>query len=285
MPPVSPTLHFGVVGNPIAHSRSPDIHLQFARQAGLDIRYERILAPLDHFPETCMQFFSRGHGLNVTVPFKEQAYALAKSHLSDRARHAAAVNTLWQDKNGRIHGCNTDGIGLCTDLARLGHYPEGKRILLIGAGGAARGVISPLLEQGCSQLRIINRTAAKALALCQDLSPHIQAPERLSAGGLQEHRGTWDIVINASSSSMNDQAPDLSYALFSEQSLAYDLFYAPGATSFMLSCKAGGVTQISDGLGMLVAQAAASFEIWTGFSPDVAPVLRHLRRQLGQTTQ
>lgn len=277
----STPLRFGVIGNPIAHSRSPAIHAQFAQQAGLSLSYERILAPLDDFTTCCMDFFQQqgGKGLNVTVPFKEQAYQLAAHNLSPRARHAAAVNTLWQDEHGAIHGCNTDGIGLCTDLIRLGHAPEGKKILLIGAGGAARGVLFPLLEQGCQQVHIINRTRSRAAALHTNLAEH--APEyshRVSTGGLEDHAGDWDIVINASSSSMSAHAPDLPLVRFTTQALAYDMYYADRPTAFMLSCSAA--PHRSDGLGMLVAQAAASFEIWNGYKPNIVPVLEHLRAQL-----
>lgn len=275
-----PPLRFGVVGNPIAHSRSPDIHAQFAQQAGIALSYERILAPLDEFAATCTNFFQQGgKGLNITVPFKEQAYQLAARHLSARASHAGAVNTLWIDEQGEIHGCNTDGIGLCKDLIRLGHSPLGKKILLIGAGGAAKGVIFPLLEQGCEQLHIINRTASRAQALHTNLAE--QAPSyahRVSTGGLEHHTGDWDIVINASSSSMSDQAPELPLLRFTPHALAYDMYYATEPTAFMRSCSAA--PQTSDGLGMLVAQAAASFEIWNGYQADIVPVLSQLRAQL-----
>ncbi len=282
----TPTLRFGVVGNPIAHSRSPDIHALFAQQAGLVLSYKRILSPLDSFEQTCLTFFhdNHGKGLNVTVPFKEQAYQLASNHLSARAKHAAAVNTLWIGENGQIHGCNTDGIGLCLDLTRLGHAPENKRILLIGAGGAARGVVFPLLEQGCAKLHIINRTASRAHELLESLTA--QAPElatRVSAGGLDQHAGQWDICINASSSSMQADAPELPLATFSTHSLAYDMYYAPEPTAFMRRCHAA--QQQSDGLGMLVAQAAASFEIWNGYRPDITPVLQQVRAQLKPAAQ
>lgn len=272
---------YGVIGNPIKHSRSPEIHEQFARQCDIALTYERILAPMDGFESTVQDFFQDGKGLNVTLPFKEQAFELAGGHLSQRARMAGAVNTLWME-NGDLHGCNTDGVGLCSDLLRLGHDPAGMRILLIGAGGASRGVVFPLLEAGCELLHIINRTGSKA----HDLREHVVALEpdvsrRLSAGGLDDHFGDWDIVINATSASLQQSLPELPDARYRKNSLAYDMFYAGEPTAFMLAAEQAGADQVMDGLGMLVGQAAASFALWHGVTPDVEPVLNALRNQMG----
>lgn len=274
---------FAVVGNPIAHSRSPAIHALFAQQTGIDLVYTTLLAPLDNFKGTIEHFFAQGgQGLNITVPFKEQACALAREHLSERARIAGAVNTLWMHKNA-LHGCNTDGIGLLTDLQRLGHDPAGKRILLVGAGGAARGACAPLLDAGCQQLSIVNRTAARAHALCQHMVQHRPlASARLSAGGLEHAHGPFDIVINATSGSLSDTPPNLPEGLYAADALAYDMVYGTQPTAFMRQALSHGASQVADGLGMLVGQAAESFRIWHGVQPDVQATLTSLRAQLEQ---
>lgn len=274
---------YAVIGNPIEHSRSPFIHHAFAQQCGIELVYEKRLAPLDGFNESVKQFFAEGGlGLNVTVPFKEEAYQLARQHLSPRAELAAAVNTLWVDEHGIIHGCNSDGMGLLNDLHRLGHAPQGKRVLMVGAGGAARGCLLPLLESGCSELRVINRTAQRAQALVSELlitRPEYQA--QLNAGALQDiNDGEWDIVINATSASLSSQAPQLDGLAFSAQSLAYDMVYGTQATAFMLQSQQQGASQQADGLGMLVGQAAISFQIWHGVLPETTAVLHDLRQAL-----
>lgn len=276
-----PLKRYAVIGNPIEHSRSPFIHELFARQTGLAITYEKIKAPLDRFETTVREFFAQGgQGLNVTVPFKEEAFALANPNLTPRARLAAAVNTLWMDK-GNLHGCNTDGVGLLNDLLRLGHSPKDKEILLIGAGGAARGVVFPLLEAGCAHLRIINRSPERALTLHRHLVE--QLPElspRLSCGSLADAGGPWDMVINATSSSLGQAAPDLPGNLYKPVSLAYDMVYGGQATPFMRQAAEQGAQTVADGLGMLVGQAAASFAIWHDATPDMEAVLTALRQQL-----
>lgn len=274
-------LRFGVIGNPIAHSRSPFIHEAFANQTGIALRYDRILAPLDGFTRTCQDFFAQGgKGLNITVPFKEQAYALAQDHLTPRARLAGAVNTLWM-KHGHIHGCNTDGEGLLNDLERLGYSPAGKKVLLVGAGGAARGAVFPLLEAGCAALHIANRNPERALQLqAHILEKMPQLTSRLSAGALRQVEGSWDIVINATSSSLGNTPPDLPAGLYATGALAYDMVYAQHDTPFMLQASAQGAARTADGLGMLVGQAAASYAIWHGVRPEISAVLRALRLAL-----
>lgn len=275
------TKKFAVVGNPVAHSKSPFIHESFGTQTGIALSYERICAPVDDFESTVHDFFLKGgHGLNITVPFKEQAWALAQDGLSERARIAGAVNTLWQE-NGVLKGCNTDGVGLLTDLRRLNADPENKRVLLIGAGGASKGVIFPLLEAGCAHLHVINRTAGRALALRDAVLKHRpDATDRLHAGSLDGLEGVWDIVINATSSSMGGQAPAVSNLQLNPNALAYDMFYATQPTAFMRFAQRAGADRVSDGLGMLVGQAAASFQIWNGVLPDIDPVLAALRQQI-----
>lgn len=271
---------FAVVGNPIGHSRSPAIHAMFGEQTGVGLHYRTLLSPLDGFAATVGQFFDAGgRGLNITVPFKEQAHALADK-LSDRARLAGAVNTLWR-QDGQLHGCNTDGMGLLSDLERLQARLQGARVLLIGAGGASKGVVYPLLQAGCTRLHIVNRTAERALSMQEHF--RTQLPEQaqsLTAGGLDQAAGEWDIVINATSSGLQDSTPDLPGLRYASESLAYDMLYAAQATPFMRQASQQGATLCVDGLGMLVGQAAASFAIWNGIAPQVEPVLAALRRQL-----
>lgn len=272
---------YAVVGNPVAHSRSPFIHRQFAHQTGLALEYDTIQAPLDAFEARVVDFFANGgSGLNITVPFKERAFTMAQDHLSDRARLAGAVNTLWMEQ-GAIHGCNTDGVGLLDDLLRLGHAPTEKRILLIGAGGAARGAAFPLLQAGCAQLCIVNRSPQRATQLAAELGRQLpDMAARLSAGGFEGSAGTWDIVINATSTSLTQAPLDLPGLNYAPDSLAYDLVYTAAPTSFMRHAQRLGVTDVADGLGMLVAQAAASFAIWHGTTPLIEPVLLAVRDQL-----
>ena len=278
---IAPIKSFAVIGNPIAHSRSPAIHEAFARQLDVPLQYTRIQAPLDQFAMLVSQFFSEGgSGLNVTLPFKEAAYALARPNLSERARLAGAVNTLWM-ANGALHGCNTDGIGLLRDIARLGVAIQGKNILLVGAGGAAKGVVYPLLEAQCASLRIVNRTPARAIELQTHIAGVLpQYAATVSAGGLEQANGQWDIVINATSSSLGQLPPDLPDAIYASDALAYDMMYAAEPTPFMAQALTQGAGQAADGLGMLVGQAAASFVIWHQLEPDVEPVLASLRQQI-----
>lgn len=274
---------FGVIGNPVSHSRSPTIHQMFSQQTGIALQYDSIEAPIDQFETSVTKFFiDGGRGLNVTVPFKQQAWKLSEKNLSLRARQALAVNTLWM-QNDQLHGCNTDGVGLVQDLRRLNLVFGQLRILMIGAGGAARGVIGPLLEAGCSHLRVVNRTAERANELIAEWS--IFADQRqttLSAGGLSDAviENGWDLVINASSSSLGDAPPAVPNKLYASASLAYDMMYGARATPFMMQAAADGAQRTADGLGMLVAQAAESFWLWHGVRPDVAPVLASIRSEL-----
>ena len=275
--------HCAVVGNPIEHSRSPAIHQQFAAQTGVKLVYDRILAPLDGFALTVRNFFEAGgRGLNVTVPFKLEAWELAGPNLSPRATLAQAVNTLWYHK-GTLHGCNTDGVGLVLDLQRLGALNPDSRVLLIGAGGAARGVLGPLLDTGCAKLHLINRTAKRAHELiAQHQTTSSNAPHRLTAGSLKEvgEPHSWDLVINASSSSLGGEAPAVAPGLYAKNAWAYDMMYGTTATPFMVQAQRDGARNTSDGLGMLVGQAAESFYLWHGLRPDITPVLASLRANL-----
>ena len=272
-------LRFAVIGNPIAHSKSPAIHEAFAAQTGIDLTYERIEAPLDGFANTVSDFFAQGgKGMNVTVPFKLEAWQLA-AHLNERATEAQAVNTLWM-QDGALHGGNTDGLGLVSDLKRLQVTLKDAHILLVGAGGAARGVIGPLLDEKCARLHIVNRTREKAMELVGSWQPGGKAS--MTAGGLADaiQPGGWDLVINASSSSLGDAPPDLPRGLYAPGAWAYDMMYGSKPTPFMQQAQLDGASGITDGLGMLVGQAAESFLIWHGVRPDIAPVLSLLRSQM-----
>ena len=275
------TARYAVVGNPIAHSRSPFIHHAFAEQCGISLVYERLLAPLDGFAATINEFFAtNGKGLNVTVPFKEEAFSLCESRLSLRARIAGAVNTLWMEDDG-LHGCNSDGLGLVNDIIRLGFNPSGKRVLMVGAGGAARGCLLPLLQAGCHTLHIVNRTASRAQGLAEEFLQH--CPEyrsQLSAGALDSAEGHWDIVINATSASLGAERIALPPLHFAPHSLAYDMMYGAQPTAFMREAAQQGASSQADGLGMLVGQAAVSFEIWHGMLPRTEEVLDQLRHAL-----
>jgi shikimate dehydrogenase len=265
-----------VIGNPVAHSKSPEIHARFAQQTGEQISYERLLAPLDGFEATVAAFMDAGgRGANVTVPFKLQAYALA-TELSVRAQAAGAVNTL-RFRDGVILGDNTDGVGLVKDIVHnAGVALQGKRLLLLGAGGAARGVLLPLLEQQPAELVIANRTLERATLLVQEFSaPH----GVLRACGYDTLAGAYDVIVNATSASLADALPPLDGAVFAAGALAYDMMYSRDATPFMRFAASHGAA-VRDGLGMLVEQAAESFFVWRGVRPDTAPVHAALRALL-----
>ncbi|QVQ24956.1 shikimate dehydrogenase [Achromobacter deleyi] len=274
---------YAVIGNPIAHSRSPQIHTLFSQQTGKPLRYDRLLAPVDGFAEAVAAFVADGGlGLNVTVPFKLDAYALAAGRLSSRARLAGAVNTLsWRD--GAWHGCNTDGVGLVSDLLRLGLRLTGASVLLVGAGGAARGVLQPLAEAGCARIHIVNRTAARAEELAAAWRESGVSPQtQVTAGALADAAtaGGWNLVVNATASGLQNAAPDLPRGLYAAGAAGYDMMYGAQPTAFMKQAEADGAALTADGLGMLVGQAAESFFIWHGLRPDPAPVLAALREAL-----
>jgi shikimate dehydrogenase len=275
---------YAVIGNPIAHSKSPEIHAAFARQTGQDISYERILGPIGGFDGAVMQFLrGGGKGMNVTLPFKLAAFEIASS-ASERAIAARAANFLRFDGE-EIHCDNTDGIGLVNDIEQsLGFVLTGTRVLLVGAGGAAQGVVLPLLHAGVAMLTISNRTEEKAHALVAMIAHAApDAKQRLRASALSKLAGTrFDIVINATSSGLNNEAPVLPPGVYAPGSLAYDMVYGKGATPFLQHAMAQGAARCSGGLGMLVEQAAESFFLWRGVRPETKPVLQMLRQQLGE---
>ncbi|MBI1283129.1 MAG: shikimate dehydrogenase [Thiobacillus sp.] len=264
------TDRYAVFGHPIAHSKSPQIHAAFARQTGQDMTYEAILAPIEGFADSVASFVATGgRGANVTVPFKEEAWKLA-DRLSPRAERAGAVNTLSFDADG-ITGDNTDGAGLVADLTgNLRRQLAGTRILLLGAGGAARGVIEPLLEQQPAALVIANRTVSRA----QELAA-LFGDARLTACSFDAADSRFDLVVNATAASLAGELPPLSPAIFTASTLAYDMMYGRD-TPFLSFARTHGATT-ADGLGMLVEQAAEAFALWRGVRPDTAPVIASLR--------
>lgn len=265
------TDRYAVIGNPVEHSKSPLIHAEFARLTGHDIEYGRILAPIGCFTESVEKFRAEGgRGLNVTVPFKEDAYHYASS-LTSRARLAHAVNTLHFLPDGEVLGDTTDGIGLVRDIiGNLEMTLQGKRILLMGAGGAARGVIQALLDEQPASLFVVNRSSGKAVEL-------IETFPNMAAGGYGDLLGeSYDVVINATSSSLNNDLPPLPSTIFASGAMAYDMMYGR-KTPFMQFAREHGAGTIADGLGMLIEQAAESFFIWRGVRPDTAPVLACFR--------
>jgi shikimate dehydrogenase len=259
---------YAVVGNPVAHSMSPQIHAEFARATGQDLRYERIEAPLDGFERTVEAFRAQGgKGLNVTVPFKQAAFRYC-ARVSERADKAKVVNTLLLSASGAF-GDLTDGVGLVTDLTRnLDFGLNGASLLLMGAGGAAQGVAPALLDAGVSRLVIANRTVSKARALAARFG--------VAACGYEELGGqAFDLVVNATSAGLANEAPKLPRSAFKSGALAYDLVYGRD-TPFLAQARAAGA-RVSDGLGMLVEQAAESFLVWRGVRPETRAILGRLR--------
>ena len=268
---------YAVIGHPIAHSRSPAIHARFAAATGHSIDYGRIDAAPADFERRVRGFFDAGgRGLNVTVPHKEAAAGFA-DHLTDRARRAAAVNTLALQPDGSLLGDNTDGTGLMVDLARLGFRVHGARVLVLGAGGATRGILGPLLETVPTSLTIANRTAGRAEALASEFQAGTTA--RLSgcgydALGTVTDAGPFDLVIHATSLGLQGEVPPLPAGIVGPASAAYDLGYGTPDTPFLRWARLRGVRQAEQGLGMLIEQAAESFLLWRGVRPDTAPLHR-----------
>jgi shikimate dehydrogenase len=279
MSPAAPD-RYAVLGNPVAHSRSPAIHAAFARQTGENIDYERVLSPLDGFEATVRAFAAAGsRGCNITVPFKLQAPLLA-DRVSARARLAGAANVLRFDAAGWLAD-NTDGMGLVRDIeVNAGWQLKGRRVLLIGAGGAGAGVLGPLLGSRPAEVVLTNRTLGKAQAL---VASHADwAREHgvaLQASGLAQAGNGFDVVLNASASSLQGASSPVDAAVFEPGALALDLMYGAAAQPWLEWAREQGA-EPRDGLGMLIEQAAEAFLIWRGVRPDTAPVLQALRAEL-----
>lgn len=269
------TDRYAIFGNPISHSKSSFIHTAFSRQTEQNIEYEAVLVPLGGFAAALDAFRAEGGlGANVTVPFKLEAYRYA-TDLTPRARQAQAVNTL--KFNGQsVLGDNTDGAGLIQDIQGNLDFPlAGKRILLMGAGGAARGVLLPLLACEPQAVMVANRTPNKASELARHFAAHgnVQASDYAGLAGTR-----YDLVINATSSSLNDELPPLPPQLFAPGALAYDLMYGQGLTSFLAFAEKHQAQMLADGLGMLVEQAAEAFYIWRGVRPETRSVIKLFRK-------
>lgn len=264
---------YAVVGNPVAHSKSPEIHALFARQTGQDTEYTRLLAPVDGFRETVMRFAGGGGcGMNVTVPFKFEAFELS-SQLTLRAKMAGAVNTL-RFEGEAIYGDNTDGAGLVADITRnAGISLSNSRILLLGAGGAAYGVMLPLLEQKPEFMHVANRDESKARELAKRFAEY----GKIAASSYEGLKDRFDVVINATSAGLQNAMPPVPSAVFRQDTLALDMVYADKPTSFMAFASQQGA-KVRDGFGMLVEQAAESFFVWRGVLPDTKPVFAFFGR-------
>ena len=265
---------YAVVGNPIGHSKSPLIHSMFAEQTGETMVYEKIEAPLDEFNKTVTHFFAQdnGKGLNVTVPFKEQAWELCSSR-TERAELAGAVNTLFLDERGQICGDNTDGVGLVADIKQQGIELKGKKILIVGAGGAVRGILQPILKEYPAELCICNRTVSKAEALAQMMT----GLGDIAFGSFESFSEAFDIVINGTSASLNGELPPLQGTIITKNTVCYDMMYGAEETIFNQWAKSQGALKVIDGLGMLVGQAAEAFSIWRGVRPQTEQVMTALR--------
>lgn len=269
--------HYVVIGNPVGHSKSPLIHTWFAEQTGQDMQYSALLADTGHFAETVSTFLADGgKGANVTVPFKQEAFALV-SHLTPEAQTAGAVNTLYLDTNNELCGHNTDGLGLVQDvIVNHGGSLAGANILILGAGGATRGILQPFLARKPAAITIANRTISKAEALADNF----MANKGTSIKGcgfdaLDGHRYDW--IFNATSASLQGDLPPIPGSLVSPTTWCYDLMYSSAATPFCQWAQAAGARKTLDGLGMLVEQAAESFQLWRGVRPRTADILTRLK--------
>ena len=271
------TTTYAVFGNPIKHSKSPVIHTAFAGQLGEAITYRAVRVELDDFEQQVSVFFARGGGgLNITVPFKERAFALA-DECSDRAIRAGAANCLIPTPSGAVRADNTDGIGLIRDMvANQGWQLADRRVLVVGAGGAVRGVLAPLLAEGPASVVIANRTADKARALAELFQDSRAA---VTGSGLREIAGTtFDLVINGTSASLAGDMPALPELVLSERCCCYDMMYGAEPTPFMRWSAANMAWAVSDGLGMLVEQAAESYFLWRGQRPATGAVIQQIRQ-------
>ena len=266
---------YAVMGNPIKHSKSPQIHTAFAAQTGQQLEYKAIYVELDGFAQAVSEFFSeknQGKGLNITVPFKQKAWELA-DQLTERARRAGAVNTLWKDHQGQLWGDTTDGVGLVRDIIQNHNVTiQGKRVLVLGAGGAVRGVLQPLLEQQPQEIVIANRTVSRA----EELTKLFGDLGQITASGFEQVAGSFDIIINGTAASLQGDIPPLPESVIMGTTVTYDMMYGKEPTVFNQWAQAKGAQKTLDGLGMLVEQAAESFSIWRQKRPATQEVIASL---------
>jgi len=272
---------YGVIGHPISHSRSPFIHGEFAAATGQRLVYERFDVPPESLTHFIPEFFAGGgRGLNVTVPHKEAALQLADL-LTERARLAGAVNTLAKQDDGQLVGDNTDGAGLLKDLAALSIAIKDRRVLILGAGGATRGILAPLLDAAAASITIANRTLARAQQLLAEFSQHRpDATNRLRLAAYEDLHEPFDLIVHATSLGLSGALPKIDACVVSPTSDAYDLGYGADLTPFLLWARQHGACSSHDGLGMLVEQAAESFALWRGVRPNTDEVRRKLRATL-----
>ena len=272
---------YAVMGNPIGHSKSPQIHSAFAKITDQDLLYSAILVPLDGFDSAVADFFRRGgKGLNITVPFKENAWRYA-DQFSARAQRAQAVNTLMKLQDGSILADNTDGVGMVRDIVVNQKVAiEGKRVLILGAGGAVRGVLQPLLEQQPASVTVANRTVSKAEALANDFADLAESgcgENKLHACGFTDVTGEFDLIINGTSASLAGELPPIPASCVTAETVSYDMMYSNETTVFNQWALDQGALKTIDGLGMLVEQAAEAFLLWRGVRPDTEGVMNAIR--------
>jgi shikimate dehydrogenase len=268
---------YAVIGSPIKHSKSPMIHGRFAELTAEAVEYQAVLGDEQDFAGSVDQFRKAGgKGMNVTVPFKQDAFDYA-TEFSERAKRAGAVNTLVFREDGSVFAENTDGVGIVRDITvNNGVSIQGKRVLILGAGGAVRGILEPLLSENPSEVIIANRTVSKAEQLADDFSDL----GKLSGVGFELCDGTFDLVINGTSASLAGELPPIPKSVITSETVCYDMMYGADMTVFNQWAQRLGAAQTIDGLGMLVEQAAESFYIWRGVRPDTTPVFQMLREQL-----
>ncbi len=271
---------YAVIGNPIEHSKSPDIHLLFADQTGEHLNYEKILADEDKFSQAVTEFFSNGgKGLNVTVPFKNDACEFV-DELTEYAKNAGAVNTIYKDENGKFIGANTDGIGLLRDLKKsLRIQIINKKILIVGAGGATQGIVEPLLHEQPSELLIANRTASKAEAIAEQFNNF----GNVKSCALNEiPKQLFDLVLHATSAGLQGNNVELPVEIIGSNTCCYDLLYSDQDTPFMQWARINNAEKVVDGFGMLLEQAAEAFYIWRGQRPDTSMAHHYFRPDMAQ---
>ena len=267
---------YAVMGNPINHSKSPQIHSAFAEQTEQDLIYSAILVPLEKFKDEADNFFRTGMGLNITVPFKEDAWQYADTY-SSRALRAGAVNTLIKKEDGSIHADNTDGIGMVRDITvNHGCAIKGKRVLVLGAGGAVRGILEPVLEEKPLEVVVANRTVSKAKALAEDFADI----GSISGCGFDQLEGQFDLIINGTSASLSGDLPPIPESVIHIETTCYDMMYGAEPTVFNQWAKGLNASATLDGLGMLVEQAAESFNAWRSVRPESSPVIESIRESL-----
>lgn len=267
---------YAVMGNPINHSKSPQIHSTFAEQTNQDLIYSAILVPLEKFKDEADNFFRNGLGLNITVPFKEDAWQYADTY-SSRALRAGAVNTLIKKEDGSVHADNTDGMGMVRDITvNNGCEIKGKRVLVLGAGGAVRGILEPVLEQKPQEVVVANRTVSKAQNLAKDFADL----GKISGCGFDQIEGQFDLIINGTSASLSGELPPVPASIIHLETTCYDMMYGAEPTVFNQWAASLNAAETLDGLGMLVEQAAESFNLWRGIRPESSPVIQSIRASL-----